>query len=230
MTEGTPVEPAKTRTGRISRQPAAEAVVLLSAIVLGLAAIFTAWGSYKAALMGGEVTENYATQQASIATANDIYAQSDQASQLEQQFFLSYAINAAQDNDGAVAYLESTMSDDLVAVVAWWAEQSVETGPPTPFVVENPEYANLTSQLLLEEGNVAMAEAGAARLAAEEAGAVGDRFALANVFFAIVLFLAGIATLLDRRYVQVGILGLSCIILVVGVAIMVTTSGWSTLS
>lgn len=212
------------------RMIASQGVVLAAAIVLGLAAILTAWGSFKAALESGNVTKGYAAQQALIASANDIYAQSDQASSLEQQFFLTYAINASEGNEGAVAYLETTMPDDLAAVVIWWVDQPVETSPPTPFVPENPEYANLSSQLLLAEGNLAMDDAEAARATAVAAGEVGDRYGLANVFFAIVLFLAGIATLLERRLVQMGLLALSIVILAIGAVILVTTTGWTAVS
>ncbi|MHB8796777.1 MAG: hypothetical protein ACYC90_15145 [Candidatus Nanopelagicales bacterium] len=212
------------------REVASQGIVLLAAIVLGLAAILTAWGSFKASLEGGKVTEAYAAQQALIANANDIYAQSDQASSLEQQFFLTYAINASEGNEGAVGYLETTMPDDLAAVVAWWVDQPVETSPPTPFVADNPEYANLSSQLLLAEGNLAMDDAEAARATAVAAGEVGDRYGLANVFFAIVLFLAGIATLLERRLVQRGLLALSIVILAIGAVILVTTAGWTAVS
>jgi hypothetical protein len=211
------------------RDPVSFGLALAAAAVLGLAAILTAWGSFQASRASGAVEQNYNDQQAMIASANDIYAQSDQERQLEQQFFLTFAINAAQGNDDAVAYLTATMSDELSAAVTWWFEQPDETSPPTPFVQDNPEYANLPSQVLLDEGNVAMDDAAASRLAAEEAGKLGDRYGLANVFFAIVLFLAGIATLLKRTSIQVGILGLGVVTLVVGAVIIVSTPGWSSI-
>ncbi len=211
------------------RDPVSFGLALAAAAVLGLAAILTAWGSFQAARASGAVEQNYNDQQAMIASANDIYAQSDQERQLEQQFFLTFAINAAQGNDDAVAYLTATMSDELSAAVTWWFEQPDETSPPTPFVQDNPEYANLPSQVLLDEGNVAMDDAAASRLAAEEAGKLGDRYGLANVFFAIVLFLAGIATLLKRTSIQVGILALGVVTLVVGAVIIVSTPGWSSI-
>jgi hypothetical protein len=212
------------------RDDVSSGLALAAAIILGLAAILTAWGSYRASLESGSVTRNYAEQQALISQANDIYAQSDQASSLEQQFFLSYVIETSAGNTDGAAYLEETMTDDLRAVVEWWINEPAETSPPTPFSEQNPEFANLTSQLLLADGNAAMDEADLRRVAAEESGKTGDRYGLANVFFAIVLFLAGIATLLSRRFLQVGIVALSVVILVVGVYILVSTPGWASLS
>lgn len=211
------------------RDDVSSSLALVAAIILGLAAILTAWGSYRASLESGSVTRNYAEQQALISQANDIYAQSDQASSLEQQFFLSYVIETSAGNTDGAAYLEETMSDDLRAVVDWWIEEPSETSPPTPFSEQNPEYPNLTSQVLLAEGNATMEEADLRRVAAEASGEVGDRYGLAGVFFAIVLFLAGIATLLSKRFLQIGIVGLSAVILAVGVYILVTIPGWASL-
>ena len=210
-------------TGRESSTPL---VALLAAIVLGLAAILTAWGSFQAARTGGDVVKAYAEQQALIATANDIYAQSDQASSLEQQFFLTYAINLSEDNQGAVDYLYETMSPELDAAVDWWVDSPTAT---SPFLPENPAYADLPSQVLLADGIATMDAADAKRVEAEASDAVGNRFGLANVFFAVVLFLAGIATLLSRRPLQMGVLVLSMATLAVGVVILVTTTGWATL-
>ena len=224
-----PTAPVEAPHDDDNRDPVSFGLALAAAVVLGLAAILTAWGSFQAARAGGDVVQSYAEQQSSIASANDTYAQADQASQLEQQFFLTYAINAAEGNDGAVAYLEQTMSPELAAVVSWWVDQPQETSPPTPFVENNPEYVNLPSQVLLDEGNTVMASADVARAAAEVANKIGDRFGLANVFFAITLFLAGIATLLRQTRIQVGILVLGVAMLVVGSVIILTTPGWSSI-
>lgn len=224
-------EPVEDRAAESDRRDGVSSgLALAAAIILGLAAILTAWGSFRASLESGNVTRNYAEQQTLIAQANDIYAQSDQASSLEQQFFLSYVIETSAGNADGAAYLEATMTDDLWAVVEWWLAEPNETAPPTPFAESNPAYPDLTSQLLLVDGQAAMDEAEQRRLAAREAGETGDRYGLANVFFAIVLFLAGIATLLSRRFLQIGIVSLSLVILAVGVVIMVTIPGWASLS
>ncbi len=55
------------------------------------------------------------------------------------------------------------------------------------------------------------------------------RVGRANVFFATVLFLAGIATLLQKTRIQVGILVLGVVMLVAGGAIIVSTPDWSSI-
>jgi hypothetical protein len=121
------------------------------------------------------------------------------------------------------------MSPELADVVMLWADQPDETIPPTPFVEENPAFASLPSQLLLADGVATMEESDAKRAAAENADEIGSRFGLANVFFAVVLLLAGITTLLSRRRLEVGILNLGIATMVGGIVILVTASGWTSL-
>jgi NADH:ubiquinone oxidoreductase subunit K len=59
---------------------------------------------------------------------------------------------------------------------------------------------------------------------------VSDRFDLAGVFFAVVLFVAGLTTVIQRRLIQVGFLTLSVIGLAAGIAVLVTTPTWSALT
>jgi|JI10StandDraft_1071094.scaffolds.fasta_scaffold3144606_1 hypothetical protein len=54
------------------RQTSTPRVALLAAVVLGLAAILTAWGSVQDPRVSGDVVKFYAEQQALTATANDI--------------------------------------------------------------------------------------------------------------------------------------------------------------
>ncbi len=204
-------------------------LALVAAILLGVAAVLTAWGSFRAAGEADAMVKGYAEQQVLVSSANDIYAQSDQASSLEQQFFLSFAIAAAEGNEGVTAYLEQTMSPELYAAVDWWLQQPPETVATSPFVTENPAFAGLPSQILIAEGNAVMEQANAKRVTAEEAEAIGGRYGLANVFFAVVLFVAGIASVLTRRPLQVGMLVLGGILLLVGVGILVSTPGWASL-
>jgi hypothetical protein len=114
--------------------------------------------------------------------------------------------------------------------VEWWNAEPAETSPPTPFDAANPYYADLPSQVLIADGDALLEEAEVLRLAAEEADGTSDRFDLANVFFAVVLFIAGLTTIVQRRSIQVAFLALSAVGLVGGIAVLVTTAGWASLS
>lgn len=206
------------------------ALALAAAILLGIAAVLTAWSAYRESLTSDLVLKNYSEQQAAIALANDAYIRSGQERQQELTLFVDAAlagVAAGEDGNTVVFdYLtEGIMSEELYAAFAWWRDEPEETTPPTPFVPENPAFAALPSEVLLAEGQAYDEQAEASRAAAEEADANSDRFDLANVFFAVVLFVAGLTTIVQRRSIQMGFLGLSAVGLVAGFAVLATTPG-----
>lgn len=206
------------------------ALALTAAILLGIAAVLTAWSAYRGSLTNDLVLKNYSEQQASIALANDAYIRSGQERQQELTLFVDAAlagVAASESGDSIVFdYLtEGIMSEELYAAFAWWRDEPQETSPPTPFVPENPAFANLPSEVLLADGKAYDEKAEVSRLAAEEADANSDRFDLANVFFAVVLFVAGLTTIVQRRSIQIGFLVLSAVGLVAGFAVLATTPG-----
>jgi hypothetical protein len=205
-------------------------LAIAAAVMLGIAATLTAWSAYRESLTSDLVLKNYSEQQATIALANDTYGRADQQETLETTLFLNWAIATSTGNADAAAYLEVVMSDEVYAAVEWWNAEPTETSPPTPFDGSNPYFADLPSQLLTVEGDALLAEAEGLRVSAEEADGTSDRFDLANVFFAVVLFVAGLTTIVQRRSIQIGFLALGTVGLIGGVVVLVTTTGWSSFS
>lgn len=206
------------------------ALAIAAAILLGIAAVLTAWSAYRESLTSDLVLKNYSEQQAAIALANDAYIRSGQERQQELTLFVDAAlagVSASEDGNTIVYdYLtEGIMSEELYAAFAWWRDEPDETSPTTPFVPENPAFASLPSEVLLAEGQAYDEQAEASRVAAEAADANSDRFDLANVFFAVVLFVAGLTTIVQRRSIQIGFLALSTVGLIAGVAVLATTPG-----
>lgn len=206
------------------------ALAVAAAVLLGIAAVLTAWSAYRESLTSDLVLKSYSEQQAAIALANDAYIRSGQERQQELTLFVDAAlagVSAGEDGNTVVYdYLtEGIMSEELYAAFVWWRDEPEETTPPTPFVPENPAFASLPSEVLLAEGQAYDEQAEASRVAAEAADANSDRFDLANVFFAVVLFVAGLTTIVQRRSIQIGFLALSTVGLVAGVAVLATTPG-----
>ena len=201
-------------------------LAIAAAVLLGIAAVLTAWSAYRESLTSDLVLKSYSEQQATLALANDAYIRSGQERAQETSIFLDTAISSFQGNTDLEAYLtEQVMSEEVYAVFQWWLELPPEESPPTPFVEENPAFANLPSQVLLAEGQGYDEQAETLRLEAEAADANSDRFDLANVFFAVVLFIAGLTTIVQRRSIQIGFLALSAVGLVAGFAVLATTPG-----
>ncbi|MFM9163858.1 MAG: hypothetical protein ACKOQ0_00620 [Solirubrobacterales bacterium] len=203
-------------------------LAIAAAVLLGMAAVLTAWSAYRASLTSDLVLKNYSEQQAATALANDAYIRSGQERQQELTLFVDAAVEANKEEGSAVVFnylTQGIMSKELYAAFKWWQEEPEKTTPPTPFVPENPEFENLPSEVLLAEGQANDEKAEVSRVAAEKADADSDRFDLANVFFAVVLFVAGLTTIVQRRSIQIGFLALSVVGLVAGFIVLATTSG-----
>lgn len=203
-------------------------LAIAAAVLLGMAAVLTAWSAYRASLTSDLVLKNYSEQQAATALANDAYIRSGQERQQELTLFVDAAVEANKEDGSATLFnylTQGIMSKELYAAFKWWQEEPEKTTPPTPFVPENPEFENLPSEVLLAEGQANDDKAEVSRVAAEKADADSDRFDLANVFFAVVLFVAGLTTIVQRRSIQIGFLALSVVGLVAGFIVLATTSG-----
>jgi len=219
-----------SETSNEGANPTQGALALAAAVLLGIAAVLTAWSAYRESLTSDLVLKSYSEQQATLALANDAYIRSGQERQQELTLFVDAAlagVSASEDGNTVVYdYLtEGIMSPELYAAFAWWRDEPEETTPPTPFVPENPAFSSLQSQVLLAEGQAYDEQAEELRVAAEAADANSDRFDLANVFFAVVLFIAGLTTIVQRRSIQIGFLVLSTVGLIAGFAVLATTPG-----
>ena len=148
----------------------------------------------------------------------------------KRHFFLQFAIEAGTGNEDAADYLLTVMDDAMYEAVLWWSDVPDGDGPATPFTDDNPYVADLFSEELLSEGDALMDEADELRLTAEEAEATSDRYNLANVFFAVVLFIAGLTTIIQRRSIQVSFLSVSILGLTSGLVPLALTPGWFSLA
>ena len=213
-----------------SRVPSQGALAVTAAFLLGFSALLTAWSAYREASTSDQVIRTYAQMQETIAQANDRYSQADQTSGYETSLFLQFAIEAGTGNEDAADYLLTVMDDAMYEAVLWWSDIPDEDRPATPFTDDNPYVADLFSEELLSEGDALMDEADELRLTAEEAEATSDRYNLANVFFAVVLFIAGLTTIIQRRSIQVSFLSVSILGLTSGLVLLALTPGWFSLA
>jgi hypothetical protein len=195
-------------------------VEILAAMVLGFAAVLTAYAAYRGALTDDLVLKNYAESQANITQGNDWYASGYQNASLEQTAFFQYATELLGGNQEAADYLYGLMSPGQQALIDEWSADPREEAI-SPFSEEYAAYAELDSQYDFHEGDTFYDSAEQNRIDAEEADDKSDIFELSQVFFAVTLFVAGVAALLQSPKVQIGVLTLGIAMLVVGSIVLV---------
>jgi hypothetical protein len=168
-------------------------VEIAATVLLGLAAVLTAWSAYQAVVHSGASLEAFSESSLKAVEAQKNLSSGDLLWTEDMIVFLEYQ-KALRSGDTAFAdELKGLMSQNLIDGIAWWQAQP-SPRPPNPFVEGSPEWTNeyYEKELALEN---AAAEAFAQ---AQKDGAIGDQFTLATVLFAVVLFFAGIATAVRR--------------------------------
>ncbi|WP_370288061.1 hypothetical protein [Nocardioides sp.] len=192
-------------------EPADNKLQIVAALLLGLAATFTALSAYNAALKDGEALQGYTNSTRTLNDANAFYAQGNTTAAQDQQLFVAYATATQEGNADLSEYLTTLMSENLQAAVDWW-QNSDEAITPFDTDAEDNPYA------IEDFATAAGLEEDAKKFYADGAAADdnGDKYELSTVLMALTLFFGGISTLFSRRKVAVSLLALGTVTLVLG--------------
>lgn len=190
-------------------------VELLAAVLLGLAGALTAFSAYKAALTDGDALAGYTESTKATSDANSYYDDYSQTFFADKQLFFQYNVLFLEDEETARALRDLYFSDELEAATVEWEAIDPEESPATPLDLEGAY--ELQS---FDDYEAAADEADAKFEEGATADAAGDEFELANVYFAVALFMAGVAALFRRHPVRYFALGLSILGMVPGVIAM----------
>lgn len=215
-----------TADGAISTEPVEEDKdkvtkgELTAAIVLGFAAVLTAFAAYRGALTDDLVLKNYVESQAAITQGNDYYSSGYQTASFEQSTFLQYATELLGGNEDGANYVLTLMSPSQQALIEEWSADERED-TISPFSDEYEAFFELDSQYDFRTGDELYDDAETSRKAAEDADTNSDIYELSQVFFAVTLFVAGIAVLLRSPKVQAGVLVLGISMLLAGSVVLV---------
>jgi hypothetical protein len=199
----------------------AERVIELAAVLLmSLATVATAWSGYQAARWSGEQAQHYAR-----AAATRIKAQ-QQATVAGQQriddiLFFDGWLDAreAGDTELAAIYRRRFRPAFEPAFRAWLASRPFDAAAPAvagptalpeyrPVELQRSAALDREADALFEEGTTAKAD--------------DDQYILSTVFFAAVLFFAGISLRLEWRRLRLAVLGLAGAMLLGGIAMVAT--------
>jgi len=198
---------AAEREERTSRR-----VEFAAAVLLGLAAVATAWSAYWSAMYGGDAVAGYARANTLTSQAADVYGDATGQYNYDRTLFLQYAGQMISgDAAGAQALRADFFSDTLEETVAWYDATGDDVTDPfdadagSPYAL--PEWA---------EGNDLSEQADRVYQQAVADDDQGDKFDLATVFLALSLFFGGIATVFRRRLPQLATVGIGTAGLAIG--------------
>jgi len=181
------------------------------AMLLGLAAIVTAWCSFQASQLGDVVQKSYSEGIRAADAASQAYNSAITNDIRDQTLFLEFAKAAqAGDDETALYVLQTLMPPELSAAVEWWSSQPDDAGLDSPFVDANPEWSDAAYQeaVALDESSQAYFDA------ADQADNDADAFDLLTVILTLALFFLGIAGLSRQRTVMIGLSAVGSAVLV----------------
>jgi hypothetical protein len=166
-----------------------ERLELIVAILLGLAAVATAWAAFQGSKWDGEVNKGYTDANLSLSDANAFYNAGDQIYLNDQLLYLEYERAMWNGDTEYAEYVrDSLMRDEFIAALEWYEQPENTEAYWSPFVEENPFYTIAeygTADELVTATDESYDEA-------QSANKTGDTYNLITVMLAASLFVLGI--------------------------------------
>jgi hypothetical protein len=205
------------RAGHVSR---IERILELGAVLLlSLTTVATAWSGYQAARWSGEQSQHYARASAVRIKAQQ---QSTAAGQLriDDLLYFNEWLNARQGSDPQLAAIyERRFRPQFRPAFAAWLAQKPFTNPhaiPGPLYMPQYHLVEADAARRLDRQADTLYEEGT------EAKSNDDKYILSTVFFAAVLFFAGISLRVLWRPLRIVVLGFGGVMLLGGLAFVAT--------
>jgi hypothetical protein len=187
---------------------------ILSATLLAVVAIGTAWSGFQSAQWGG-------IQSVQFSKASSLRVESTRASTMAGQLitidvilFEGWVDAFVAENEDLLDFYEGRFRDEFnPAFDAWVATDPVNNpdAPSQPFLMEEYKVASRQEAIELEE------EASALFATGEIANQTSDDYAFSTVVLATVLFFAGIATRFEWQPIRWVLLAIGIGLLIFGV-------------
>jgi hypothetical protein len=205
---------APDRPGRAERVLEIAAVLLMSVTTLA-----TAWSGYQAARWSGEQSQSFARASAVRIKAQQ-QATSAGQTRIDDLLYFNGWLNARQAGDRALAtvYRRRFRPEFVPAFRAWLAQRPFTNPDAIPGPLYMPQYrlaATARAATLDDQADELYQDGTQAR-------ANDDKYILSTVFFAAVLFFAGISLRLLWRPLRTVVLALAAVMLVTGVGVVLS--------
>jgi hypothetical protein len=214
LTEGPEEEEGTGRPGRTERR-----LELIAVLVLSLATLATAWSGYQAARWSGEQSQSYARASATRVKAQQKATFAGQERIGDLLLFNGW-LNAHDAGNAKLSktYRRRFRPEYRPAFAAWIAQRPFTNPDAIPGPQLMPQYK------LAAEADAARLDAEADGLYKEgtDAKSNDDHYILSTVFFAAVLFFAGISLRLLWLPLRIVVLSMAAILLASGLIFVLT--------
>lgn len=197
-------------------------VELAGAIIIGIAAVLTAFATYFGAKVDGQVQEKNTDAITNVLVGNDYFNDATAARAIERDWIFSFLEASFYENEDLTGFLVDAMPDEVFALADEWQNSSDDIlNPFSPEAEETYVSAGLLPSVdLLIEGIATYEAANCAFFESGVAEIRGDNYGLSTVFLAISLVVGGIAALLKGKSAQIIVLTTATISLILGAGVL----------
>lgn len=194
----------------------------ISVIILGIGTLLGSFSAYQSALYSGESLTKYNQGVATISDANSVYLESNQVIMLDTMVWIEWTkqqATAALSKDPDQVDLSSLIAEqledsfftiDLVEAIDWAEGQNEGKADGERMV--SPFESEAYIKNAFKDGEELYSEGYSLLEEGQKTMALGDKLTLVTVYFAIVLFLAGIASSTRRPILRISILASSFLV------------------
>ena len=192
---------------------------IISAILLSLATVASAWCAYQSARWNGVQALAFSAANGARTESVRMSNTALQLTSIDVGMFVQFAAAYSEDNMVLADFLLERFRPEMkIAVDAWIATTPLKDpgAPLSPFAM--PEYKSAAqdeSDRLLEVAATKLQEA-------TDANQRSDNYVLLTVMFASVLFFGGVSTKFDMFKVRVSLITLAIIIFTAGLITLAT--------
>jgi hypothetical protein len=193
---------------------------LFAVLLLAIATLATAWCGYQAATWSGHQSQAFADHSNTRIRAAEAHMEAGQL-RIDDLLYFNHWLDASRSGDKELAdvYRRRFRPEFVPAFEAWMAQRPFSTDRA---VIPGPLYMPQYRLSGLAESKELNAAADEHYREGTGARITADRYILATVFMAAVLFFAGISLRLNWRPLQVAVLAMACAMLVGGGAFILT--------
>jgi hypothetical protein len=201
------------------RAAAKRRVEIVSATLLAMATILSAWCAYEAARWNGIQTIRFNAANAARSEAIRLSAQALTLSALDEELFTQYLVARDADNTRLATLLSQRFRPELrVALTAWLTTDPFTNAqaPSSPFAMS----AYTSTAEVAAQGKLTFADQQVE--AAKEASQRADNYILLTVLGASVLFFSGLGAKFDGRAIQITMVVFGALLFIGTVAVAAT--------
>ncbi len=196
------------RSGGSRSQPG-RLIEIITVVLLAVATVGSAWSAYQVSKWNGVETDEARASAVLRIESSREYALATQKVSYDAATVAQYAAAVADENQDLQDFLRATLvRPGFVPIFESWEAQLAAGQTPTNLLADD-EYLGE----LFAASDALDAEAGAASVRGEEAGATGDDYIQLTLFFASALFFAGITASFSNRLPRIALLMASAVIL-----------------